>query len=66
MAAAPKPRKAAGSSRQQARASRAKQQHAAAGASTQAAKRTGSRQKRGIYVSGIFPADVELAARVPG
>jgi hypothetical protein len=56
--------KAAGSDRQGARPSGLKQQTAEAvsGQATTA----GPRQDKGIYVYGILPADVEMAAEMPG
>jgi Gas vesicle synthesis protein GvpL/GvpF/Lsr2 len=36
------------------------------GASTPAAKAADARQRKGIYVYGILPADIEVAADVPG
>ncbi len=56
--------KSAGS-KHEARASRSQPQKARA-ASRQAAKATGMQQEKGIYVYGILPADIEVAAEMPG
>jgi Gas vesicle synthesis protein GvpL/GvpF/Lsr2 len=56
--------KASGST-QEAKASRSERQKMKA-ASTQAAKATGTQRQKGIYVYGILPADIEIAAEMPG
>jgi hypothetical protein len=38
----------------------------AEGPSAKAAKETGARQRKGIFVYGILPADIEVAAGIPG
>jgi hypothetical protein len=57
--------RAAGSRQGKAQGSRSKQQEAKA-TSKQAAKATGSQQGKGIYIYGILPADIEVAAEMPG
>jgi hypothetical protein len=56
--------RAAGSKRE-AKASHLQLQNAE-GASTQAGRAVGARQQRGIFVYGILPADIEVAADMPG
>jgi len=53
----PRRRRVAGSTQDEAKASRSGQQ---------AAKPTGARQAKGIYVYGILPADIEVAAEMRG
>ena len=53
----PRRRRAAGSIQEEAKASRSGQQ---------AAKPTGARRAKGIYVYGILPADIEVAAEMRG
>ena len=55
---------AAGSRHGKARASRSKQQAAKGGSAK--AKAAGSQQEKGIYVYGILPADIEIAAEMSG
>lgn len=57
--------KAAGSDQEAAAASRSQPQKAKA-ASKQAAKANGMQREKGVYVYGILPADIELAAEMPG
>jgi hypothetical protein len=57
--------RATGSTHEGAQASRSGVREAQA-ASKQAAKATGSQQEKGIYVYGILPADIEMAAEMPG
>ena len=55
----------ASGSTQEAQASRSGLQRMEA-ASTEAAKTSGTHWQKGIYVYGILPADVEVAAEIPG
>jgi hypothetical protein len=55
----------AAGSRQAAKASRPQQQNAE-GSSTTEARAAGGQQQKGIYVYGILPADIEVAAGIPG
>jgi len=48
-----------------AKATRSQRQNAE-GSSTTAAKATAGRRKKGIYVYGILPADIEVAGGIPG
>jgi Gas vesicle synthesis protein GvpL/GvpF/Lsr2 len=52
-------------SRKAAKASRSRPQ-AAEGGPTPAARAADARQRKGIYVYGILPADIEVAADIPG
>jgi Gas vesicle synthesis protein GvpL/GvpF/Lsr2 len=56
---------ATGTRQEEANARRAKPRKAKS-ASKQAAKATGAQQEKGIYVYGILPADIEVAAEMPG
>jgi Gas vesicle synthesis protein GvpL/GvpF/Lsr2 len=55
----------AASSRKAAKASHVQPRNAA-GASAPTVRAAGGRQQKGIYVYGILPADIEVAADVPG
>jgi len=54
-----------GKPRARAKSSRSRRQNAE-GSSAQAAKAAGARQRKGIFVYGILPADIEVATGIPG